>query len=174
MNKFFHVEYFARVAREAANSLKAYSEAWFYRHPLRPPVFERQQGKCDSNAFYCIELSFSVMVRIVWIHVNWFLVVAEHLETVAGDSADSVTEAEADRLTGRNVVQAYYQRMRSAYYTRREVQDAHVRYATTGHICLSQTSFVFGFFLQYRQVDWQRLIITVKGKQSLNAWRFLF
>lgn len=61
--------------------LKAYSAVWFCRHPLRPPVFERQEGKCDSNAFYCTERSFSVMVRIFRIHVNWFLVVAEHLET---------------------------------------------------------------------------------------------
>ena len=65
MTKFLHVEYFARVAREAASSLKTHSAVWFCHHSFRRPAFDRQAGKGDSNALCCIELSFSVMVRTV-------------------------------------------------------------------------------------------------------------
>jgi hypothetical protein len=45
MNKFLHVEYFSRVAREAASSLKAHSAVWFCGLPFKPLIFERQEGK---------------------------------------------------------------------------------------------------------------------------------
>lgn len=91
MNRILHVEYFARVAREAASSLKAHSAVWLCGHPFRPPAFDRQAGKGDRNAFHCTERSFSVMVRLVSEFTSaGFSQSPSTWRPVASDSAGSV------------------------------------------------------------------------------------